>query len=133
MTYGDGVGDVDIGAVMRHHDETGRLATVTVVNPPGRFGAVDLDGATVRGFQEKAKSDGGWINAGFFVLSPLVLERIEGDPTPWEGEPLESLARDGELTAYRHGGFWQPMDTLRDKNQLEAMWTRGKAPWRVWE
>jgi glucose-1-phosphate cytidylyltransferase len=132
MTYGDGVGDVDIQAVMRHHEAAGKLATVTVVNPPGRFGAVDIDGDTVRGFQEKAKGDGGWINAGFFVLSPQVLERIEGDQIAWEAAPLESLARDGELTAYRHPGFWQPMDTLRDKTQLEALWATGKAPWRVW-
>ncbi len=132
MTYGDGVGDVDVQAVMQHHETSGKLATVTVVNPPGRFGAVDIDGASVRGFQEKAKGDGGWINAGFFVLSPKVLERIEGDNVPWEAAPLESLARDGELTAYKHPGFWQPMDTLRDKTQLEALWATGKAPWQVW-
>jgi glucose-1-phosphate cytidylyltransferase len=132
MTYGDGVGDVDIGATVRHHEAAGKLATVTIVNPPGRFGAVDLDGSTVQGFKEKTKADGGWINAGFFVLSPEVLERIEGDATSWEAAPLESLAHDGELTAYKHDGFWQPMDTLRDKNQLEAIWASGRAPWRVW-
>jgi glucose-1-phosphate cytidylyltransferase len=133
MTYGDGVADVDVGALIAHHQQHGRHATVTVVNPPGRYGAVELepDGA-VRGFREKPVSESGWINGGFFVLSPAVFDYIEGDATPFEAAPLEALAADGQLTAYRHRGFWQAMDTLRDKNQLEALWSRGDAPWRVW-
>lgn len=133
MTYGDGVGDVDVSAVVEHHRRSGLLATVSVVAPPGRFGIVDLDGDVVRGFREKAAADSGWINAGFFVLSPKVIDYIAGDATPWEIDPLETLAREGQLTAYKHYGFWQPMDTLRDKTQLEALWLQGRAPWRVWE
>lgn len=132
VTYGDGVGDVDIGAVIRHHREAGRLATVTATQPPGRFGAIRHDGDRVLGFQEKPQGDGGWINGGFFVLSPKVGEYIEGDATVWEREPMEKLAEDNQLTVHFHEGFWQPMDTLRDKHYLEGLWHSGKAPWKVW-
>ena len=133
MTYGDGVADVDVRALIAHHQRHGRHATVTVVSPPGRYGAVELEeDGNVRGFREKPMSESGWINGGFFVLSPAVFDYIEGDQTPFEAAPLEGLAADGQLTAYRHRGFWQAMDTLRDKNQLEALWSRGDAPWRVW-
>jgi len=132
MTYGDGVSDVDVKALVRHHEEHQLEATVTVVSPAGRYGAVDLDGTTVRGFREKPVTETGWINAGFFVLSSKVLDRIAGDQTSWEREPLESLANSGQLSAFRHSGFWQAMDTLRDKNQLEALWAANRAPWRVW-
>lgn len=132
VTYGDGVGDVDIGAVIRHHHEAGRLATVTATQPPGRFGAIRHDGDRVLGFQEKPQGDGGWINGGFFVLSPKVGEYIEGDATVWEREPMEKLAEDNQLTVHFHEGFWQPMDTLRDKHYLEGLWHSGKAPWKVW-
>lgn len=133
MTYGDGVGDVDIGAVLRHHEAHGLKATATIVSPQGRFGAVDLKGDIVQGFREKPASEDSWINAGFFVLSPSVMDYIDGDDTSWERAPLERLAAEGQLSAYRHKGFWQPMDTLRDKMQLEALWAEGRAPWRVWE
>lgn len=129
MTYGDGLSDVDIGALARFHKLSGRDATVTVVRPPGRFGATVLEGDRVARFEEKPAGDGNFINGGFFVLSPKVLDRIEGDPTPWEGEPLTGLADDGQLSAFVHNGFWQPMDTLRDKKQLEALWATGAAPW----
>jgi glucose-1-phosphate cytidylyltransferase len=132
LTYGDGVADLDIGASIRHHEASGCLATVTAVRPPARFGALALQQDRVAGFQEKPAGDGGWINGGFFVLSPKVIERIAGDDTVWEIDPLESLARDGQLTAYHHNGFWQPMDTLRDKVLLETLWQAGKAPWKVW-
>ena len=132
MTYGDGVGDVDIKALLAAHRGHGCEATVTVVSPPGRFGAIDFDGDKVIGFREKPKTESGWINGGFFVLSPAVFNRIENDATIWEREPMESLARDGEICAYKHDGFWQPMDTLRDKRALEALWEKGEAPWRVW-
>ena len=133
MTYGDGVADVDITRLAAFHRGHGRLATVTAVVPPGRFGALDLDGQRVRRFTEKIPGDNGRINGGFFVLDPRVLDRIEGDATFFEHEPLEGLARDGELMAYGHDGFWQAMDTLRDRNQLEELWVSGRAPWRVWE
>ncbi|WP_192384896.1 glucose-1-phosphate cytidylyltransferase [Mesorhizobium silamurunense] len=133
FTYGDGVGDVDITATVEFHRRHGKLATLTAAAPPGRFGALNLDGHDVRSFQEKPKADGGVINAGFFVLEPQVIDRISGDATVWEREPLETLASDGQLVAWRHEGFWQPMDTLRDRNQLEALWASGKAPWRVWQ
>ena len=133
FTYGDGVGDVDITATVEFHRRHGKLATLTAATPPGRFGALNLDGHDVRSFQEKPKADGGVINAGFFVLEPQVIDRISGDTTVWEREPLETLASDGQLAAWRHEGFWQPMDTLRDRNQLEALWASGKAPWRVWQ
>lgn len=133
FTYGDGVGDIDIAATIEFHRHHGKLATLTAATPPGRFGAVNLDGDDVKSFQEKPKADGGVINAGFFVLEPQVIDRIPGDATVWEREPLETLASDGQLAAWRHNGFWQPMDTLRDRLQLEALWEGGKAPWRVWQ
>ena len=129
MTYGDGVADVDVGALAAFHRSHGLDATVTVVRPPGRYGATVLKEGKVSRFEEKPAGDGGWINGGFFVLHPRVIDRIEGDPTPWEGEPLAGLARDGQLGAYKHEGFWQAMDTLRDKKHLEALWTAGDAPW----
>lgn len=133
FTYGDGVADVDISALVRYHREHGRLATVTAVQPPGRYGALDLIGDQVKGFVEKPRGDGGRINGGFFVLSPKVLDLIDGDLTSWEGRPLERLAASGELHAFSHDGFWQPMDTLRDKNLLEDLWVAGTAPWKVWQ
>lgn len=132
MTYGDGLADIDIKALIAFHMAHGKQATVTRVQPPGRFGALELEGEQVRGFREKPMGDGGWINGGFFVLSPEVIDRIEGDATIWEQEPLEGLARDGELHAYAHQGFWQPMDTLRDKRHLEELWDEGRAPWKIW-
>jgi glucose-1-phosphate cytidylyltransferase len=132
MTYGDGVADIDIAALITHHKTHGRLATLTAVAPPGRYGALALDGDTVNHFMEKPAGDNGLINGGFFVLSPRVLDRIADDQTPWESEPLESLAADRELVAYRHTGFWHAMDTLRDKNHLEELWASGRAPWKVW-
>jgi len=132
FTYGDGVADVDIGALTRFHRQHGRLATITAVQPPGRYGALALDGAVVRGFAEKPPGDGGWINGGFFVLSPRCIELIEADHTAWESDPLTRLATQGQLMAFEHSGFWQPMDTLREKNQLEQLWLSGKAPWKMW-
>ncbi len=132
LTYGDGVGDIDVSASLAFHRAHGRLATVTAVAPPGRFGALQRRGATVTGFTEKPAGDGGTINGGFFVLSPRVIDRIEGDRTALESEPLEGLARDGELMAYEHRGFWQPMDTVRDRKVLEELWATGRAPWKVW-
>lgn len=133
LTYGDGVGNVDISGAIEFHKSHGGLATVTAVQPPGRFGALKLDGNAVDGFQEKPEGDGGWINGGFFVLSPKVGEYIEDDLTVWEREPMERLAAEGQLHAWFHDGFWQPMDTLRDKQQLEAMWINNKAPWKTWQ
>jgi len=132
FTYGDGVGDVDISGLLRFHRDHGKLATLTAVQPPGRFGALDLDGTTIRGFQEKPQGDGGWVNGGFFVLSPKVIDYIEDDGTVWEREPLQRLASQGQLAAHFHSGFWQPMDTLRDKNHLEELWAGGQAPWKTW-
>ena len=132
LTYGDGVADIDIGALLAFHKKHGRTATLSAVVPPGRYGALDLDGPSVKRFIEKPPGDNAFINGGFFVLEPAILNRIAGDSTSFESEPLEKLARDGELVAYRHGGFWQPMDTLRDKNALEALWQSGSAPWKVW-
>jgi len=132
MTYGDGVGDIDIGALLAFHRTEGCLATVTAVRPPARFGRFDLDGKRVRGFQEKPRGDGDWINGGFFVLSPSALDHIAGDDTGWEKEPMQRLAADGQLAAFRHDGFWQPMDTLRDKNHLEQLLADGEAPWKLW-
>jgi glucose-1-phosphate cytidylyltransferase len=132
FTYGDGVADVDISALIRFHREQGRLATVTAVQPPGRYGALTLNGHMVEGFSEKPRGDGGLINGGFFVLSPKCLELIEGDGASWESGPLNHLAEQGQLAAYQHSGFWQPMDTLRDKNHLEHLWTSGTAPWKIW-
>ena len=132
MTYGDGVADVDVAALIAFHRAHGRDATVTAVQPPGRYGALLLDGTRVDGFVEKPRGDGGWINGGFFVLSPKVIDRIAGDASVWESEPLTGLAADGQLEAFIHHGFWQPMDTLRDKIQLEALWNSGRAPWKLW-
>lgn len=133
MTYGDGVGDVDIARLIAFHREKGTLATLTAVQPPGRFGVIDIQEQKITGFREKPQGDGGWINGGFFVLEPPVLDLIEGDDTVWERGPLEMLARRGQLAAYEHRGFWQPMDTLRDKIHLEELWATGRAPWKVWE
>jgi glucose-1-phosphate cytidylyltransferase len=132
FTYGDGVSDVDIGALIRFHDAHGCKATVTAVQPPGRYGALQMRGSTVDGFSEKPSGVGGLINGGFFVLSPSVIDLIDGDRTPWEGEPMSKLAAMGQLQAFPHTGFWQPMDTLRDKNSLEELWSGGRAPWKVW-
>lgn len=132
FTYGDGVGDIDITSAIAKHREEGREATLTAAAPPGRFGALKTEGSAVLSFEEKPVGDGGFINAGFFVLEPSVIDRIDGDDTTWEREPMESLARDGQLGAWTHHGFWQPMDTLRDKNHLEQLWAKGNAPWRVW-
>ncbi len=131
LTYGDGLSDVDVGASIAFHREHGKLATLATVQPPGRFGTLVLDGTTVSSFQEKPQGDGAWINGGFFVLSPKVLDYIEGDDTVWERAPLERLAGDDQLRAFFHTGFWQPMDTLRDKVLLEGLWESGKAPWKV--
>jgi glucose-1-phosphate cytidylyltransferase len=132
LTYGDGVGSVDITSLIKFHKDHGHLATMTAVQPPGRFGALDVDGTSIKSFLEKPQGDGGWINGGFFVLSPKVIDLIEGDATIWERQPLEALAKKGELEAYFHDGFWQPMDTLRDKNHLEELWVSGNAPWKAW-
>ena len=131
MTYGDGVGDVDITALVAFHKAHGKLATLTAAVPPGRFGALDIDDGRVAHFLEKPEGDGGSINAGFFVLSPKVLSHVVDDATVWEQEPLRNLAQGGELMAFQHRGFWQPMDTLRDKQHLEELWAAG-APWKVW-
>ena len=133
LTYGDGVADVDINALLAFHRAHGKDATVTSTQPSGRFGALNMDGdSNVLAFQEKPVGDGSWINGGFFVLEPAVLDRIDTDATVFEKEPLEGLARDSKLVAYKHKGFWQPMDTLRDKNHLEELWNSGNAPWKVW-
>ena len=132
MTYGDGLSNHDIAASVRFHEKHGCLATVTAIQPPGRWGLLNLDGDTVTGFLEKPRGDGGWINGGFFVLSPQVLEHIDGDNTLWEREPMTSLAQNGDLKCFRHDGFWQAMDTLRDKAALEELWREGHAPWKKW-
>lgn len=132
FTYGDGVSDLDISAEIAFHKQHGKQATVTAVQPPGRYGALQLNGHEVSGFSEKPRGDGGLINGGFFILSPKCLDLIEGDQSSWEGEPLMRLAADGQLMAFEHKGFWQPMDTLREKNMLEELWASGKAPWKVW-
>jgi glucose-1-phosphate cytidylyltransferase len=131
-TYGDGLADVDITASIEFHRSHGRLATVTAVQPPGRFGALAMDGEVVTGFAEKPRGDGGLINGGFFVLDPACLELIDGDETKWEEEPLRLLAERNQLRAYHHDGFWQPMDTLRDRTHLEELWVSGTPPWQVW-
>jgi glucose-1-phosphate cytidylyltransferase len=133
FTYGDGLADVDISRLVNFHRSTKRLATVTAVAPPGRYGALDIRDGTVTGFSEKPRGDGGLINGGFFVLSPECIDRIAGDETTWEGEPMNALAEQGQLSAYHHTGFWQPMDTLREKNQLEELWRTGRAPWKLWK
>ncbi len=132
FTYGDGVSDIDIAATLEFHRRHGKLATITATQPPGRFGALEFQGHAVQSFLEKPQGDGGWINGGFFVLSPKVIDYIHDDSTVWEKEPLERLANGGELQAYFHHGFWQPMDTLRDKQHLEKLWQEGKAPWKLW-
>ncbi|WP_278412614.1 glucose-1-phosphate cytidylyltransferase [Stutzerimonas kunmingensis] len=132
LTYGDGVANVDVTRLIDFHRNHGKLATVTAVQPPGRFGALDLQGEKVRGFQEKPLGDGGWINGGFFVLEPGIVDYIDGDESIWEQEPMRRLAEGGQLTAYLHRGFWQPMDTLRDRNLLEERWNNGQAEWKLW-
>ncbi len=132
MTYGDGVSDVDVAAEVAFHETHGRDATMMVVRPAGRFGAAVMDGDSVKGFQEKPEGESGWINAGFFILSPRVFDLIDGDATVWERAPMERLTSSSQLMAYRHPGFWQPMDTLREKQMLEELWTTGKAPWKKW-
>jgi glucose-1-phosphate cytidylyltransferase len=132
FTYGDGLSDVNISRAIASHRASKKKATVTAVKPPGRFGMLDISGDTVGGFVEKPEGDGGWINGGFFVLEPSSLDYIEGDSTIWERQPLEKLASENQLNAYRHEGFWQPMDTLRDKLQLEGLWNSGQAPWKTW-
>ncbi|RNF84260.1 glucose-1-phosphate cytidylyltransferase [Montanilutibacter psychrotolerans] len=132
FTYGDGVSDVDIGATIAFHREKGALATVCAVQPPGRFGALDINEGRITRFEEKPSGDGSWINGGFFVLERAALDHIDGDDCVWERGPLEALARQGQLAAYTHHGFWQPMDTLRDKLKLEELWQTGSAPWKTW-
>jgi len=134
MTYGDGVSDVNLDALLKFHREHGKAATLTAIQPGGRFGVLDIDDSqTVRQFSEKAKEDGGWINAGFMVLEPEAFSYIEGDQTYFEKEPLENMAKDGNLAAYRHEGFWKCMDTMRDKGMLDELWNKGNAPWKLWE
>ena len=132
FTYGDGVSDIDIGGAIRFHREHGKLGTMTAVQPPGRFGTVDMDGNAITAFREKPQGDGSWIHGGYFVLSPRVIDYIGDDATIWEKEPMERLAADGQIHAFRHEGFWQPMDTLREKVYLEELWRSGKAPWKRW-
>lgn len=133
FTYGDGVADIDISTQLKFHRQHGKPATVTAVQPPGRYGAILSEGSAVRGFQEKPPGDGAWINGGFFVLNPNVINLIKGDSSSWEGEALDKLAITNQLEAFEHRGFWQPMDTLRDKTHLENLWSSGKAPWKLWE
>lgn len=133
FTYGDGVADLDVPALLDFHRRSGTLATVTGVQPPGRFGALEIEDGRVSGFREKPQGDGGWINGGFFVLSPEVGRYLHDDATVWEEEPLEGLARDGELALYQHRGFWQAMDTLRDQRQLQELWNSGDVPWKLWQ
>lgn len=133
LTYGDGVSDVNIAEVVKFHKEQGKMATITTIKPEGRFGIVELEDTTVKSFREKDKSDSGWINCGFMVLEPEIIDFIEDDTTVFERYPLEQAAKIGELNAYKHDGFWHCMDTLRDKLNLESLWEEGKAPWKVWE
>ena len=133
FTYGDGVADINILRLLEFHKSHGKLATLTATFPPGRFGALNIDQNQVKKFEEKPKGDGALINAGYFILSPKVIERIIGDETIWEEEPLKGLAEDGELMSFRHDGFWQPMDTLRDKMKLNDLLEQNKAPWKVWK
>ncbi len=133
FTYGDGIADIDINATINFHTSHGKLATVTAVQPPGRYGALTITENDVQGFTEKPRGDGGLINGGFFVLSPKCIDLIEGDETSWEQEPLSRLAQNNELKAFEHCGFWQPMDTLREKKLLEEMWQSGRAPWKIWQ
>lgn len=133
FTYGDGVSDIDIGQLIEFHQKHGKLATLTAVTPPGRFGALDIQNGVIKSFREKPKGDGALINGGFFVLSPKVIDLIDGDECVWEQRPLEQLAKDDELMAFNHDGFWQPMDTLRDKMYLEELWQNNQAPWKLWK
>ncbi|MEB3353013.1 MAG: glucose-1-phosphate cytidylyltransferase [Cyanobacteriota bacterium] len=133
FTYGDGVSDIHIGNLLDHHRREGRKATLTAVQPPGRFGTLAFERGKVIRFEEKPQGDGYWINGGFFVLDPSVIDLVDGDQCTWEQQPLQTLAETGQLTAYHHEGFWQPMDTLRDKTLLEDLWQAGKAPWKVWD
>ncbi len=132
LTYGDGVGNINIKKLLEFHRKHDKYATLTAVQPSGRFGALDLEESKVKAFKEKPKGDGAWINGGFFVLEPQIFDYIEGDETIWEREPLENLAKDGQLMAYKHTGFWKPMDTLRDKRELESLWQSGNPPWKIW-
>jgi glucose-1-phosphate cytidylyltransferase len=132
FTYGDGLSDTDIAATVEFHRSHGKWATITAIQPPGRFGALELDGSSVLEFREKPKGDGGYINGGFFVLSPAVFDLIDGDETNWERETLNLLVEKDQLRAWVHTGFWQPMDTLRDKTLLEELWLAGSAPWKIW-
>ena len=132
FTYGDGVSDVDVTALVAFHRQHGTLATVTATRPPGRFGVLTMARDKITAFKEKPEEEGGWINGGYFVLSPKVLDYVEGDATSWEREPMERLARDGQLSAYTHAGFWQPLDTMRDRNLLNDLWDSGRAPWKKW-
>ena len=132
FTYGDGVADVNVSALVEHHWQQGRLATLTAVQPPGRYGALGLDENAVHHFQEKPDGDGAWINGGYFVLEPSVIDLVDGDACVWEQGPLNHLASTGQLSSYQHQGFWQPMDTLRDRQKLEELWASGQAPWKVW-
>ena len=132
FTYGDGVADVDISALVDHHRRAGLQATLTAVQPPGRYGALHLDGDAITDFEEKPDGDNAWINGGFFVLEPSVIDLVDGDQCVWEQAPLKALATKGQLSAFKHRGFWQPMDTLRDRQRLEDLWQQGRAPWKVW-
>lgn len=132
FTYGDGVGDINITKLIQFHKKQHTMATCTATQPPGRFGSLDMDKNRIVSFNEKPLGDGAWINGGYFVLSPKVLDYIDGDDTTWEKEPIEKLANEGELSAFKHKGFWKPMDTLRDKNQLDELWNSGNAPWKIW-
>jgi len=132
FTYGDGVSDVNITELIEFHQSQNTLASVTAIQPAGRFGALDLSGNKISAFEEKPQGDGSWVNGGYFVLSPEVMNYIDGDATTWEKEPLQTLANAGELSAYKHDGFWHPMDTLRDNKQLNELWDNGNAPWKVW-
>lgn len=133
LTYGDGVANIDIPALLKTHRDGKRLATVTATQPPGRFGAIDFEGNTVKAFKEKPKGDGAWINGGFFVLSPKVIDYIQDDSTLWEQEPMHQIARDEQMSIHFHDGFWQPMDTLRERHLLEELWQTGSAPWKIWD
>ena len=132
FTYGDGVSDVNISKLIEFHNISKTIATVTSVQPPGRFGSLDINGSKITNFKEKPAGDGNWINGGFFVLEPKIFDYIDGDSTIWERQPLEKLAEEGQLSAYKHNAFWQPLDTLRDKTYLENLWNSGKAPWKIW-
>ncbi|MGI0056408.1 MAG: glucose-1-phosphate cytidylyltransferase [Nitrosarchaeum sp.] len=133
FTYGDGVADVQIDKLIKFHNDNKTIATVTAVQPPGRFGTLDVKQDKIMSFKEKPPGDGNWINGGYFVLEPSVFDYLKDDSTVWEREPLEKLAKDEQLSAYKHSGFWQPLDTLRDKNKLEDLWSKGNAPWKLWE